>query len=166
MLGWQLVNKAITMFRSVNTASFSIANVNLTVDGDTGNEDYSALDLTNLVPGANIYMGLTVTDTGTSDFRYGMVTTSSGDGVLAKDLRIGVTAVSGGCDQGVYAAGTALSGERQRLDTAAFSGRMLAAGATDHLCFHIQLPLRLPSSLRLKSASATFDFTAVRSLRG
>jgi hypothetical protein len=164
VLGWTAVNKGISLFRSVNSASFSTASLSLTADDATGGEAYSALDLTHLAPGADIYMGLSILNSGGTDFRYAMVTTSSGDGTLDKDLRVGVAAVAGGCDSGAYSAGTKLYNDHQGLDRAQFTGRALASGASDHLCFHVRFPLKLPSSLGLKSASATFDFTAARSL--
>jgi hypothetical protein len=159
-LGWWGVHKGVAMFRSVNTASFTTSAVSLTLDSGTGGERYSALDMSHLAPGADLYVGLSVDNSGSSGMRYGMVTTPSGDGVLAKDLRIGVAAVSGGCDAGAYAAGTRLYGEGQGLAGAVFTGRPLSPGAADHLCFHLKLPVTLPQSLQLESADATFDFTA------
>jgi hypothetical protein len=160
ILGWMGVKKGIALFHSVNSASFTTPSVSLTLDTPTGNEEYSALNLTSLAPGANIYMGLTITNSGSSGFRYGMVTTSSGDETLDKDLRIGVAAVSSGCNPGVYSAGTRLYSDRPGLDRAAFAARSLPSGSNDYLCFHLQLPLKLPGSLAFKSAAATFDFTA------
>ncbi|HLJ99960.1 MAG TPA: hypothetical protein VKU39_08655 [Streptosporangiaceae bacterium] len=160
IVGWQAVRKGVSVFRPVNMASFSSASVGLTLDSPTGNEAYSSLDLTHLLPGADIYMGLDVQDSGSSGVQYGMVTTSSGDGTLDKDLVVGVAVVTAGCDSGVYAAGTILYAEHAGLDRAAFTGRTLGGGVSDHLCFHVRMPLKLPSSLGLKSASATFDFSA------
>lgn len=160
IVGWKLVGKGVSMFRSVNTASFSTTAVGLTLDVPEGNEAYSSLDLTHLLPGADIYLGLDVRDSGSSGVQYGMITTSSGDGTLAKDLVVGVAAVSSGCDSEAYTAGSMLYPDHQGLDRAAFTGRALGSGSSDHLCFHVRLPLTVPGSLNAKSASATFDFSA------
>lgn len=160
IVGWRIVGKGVSLFRSVNTASFSTATISLSLDSSAGSEAYTSLDLTHLLPGADLYLGLTVRDAGGSDLTYGMVTTATGDGTLDKDLVVGVAAVSGPCDAGAYPAGTTLYAEQRGLDSATITGRELASGNSDDLCFHLRLPSS--SAIGMKSASATFDFTAQR----
>ena len=158
------VHLGLAWLHRVNSAAFSPATVGLTIDNQTGADQYTALNLTSVMPGASLYTGLTVANVGSSDFEYSMSTTASGDAKLASSVRISIAAVpAGGCGSSAFASGTALFREARGLPSASISGRLLAAGSSEYLCFHVRLPPGLPSSLQGDSAQATFNFTAQQS---
>lgn len=139
----------------------SPATVGLALNSPDDEEAYSALTLTSVQPGANAYVGVTVANTGSSDFWFAMSSTASGDGGLDSDARIGVAAVpAGGCTSSGYAAGTSLYRDTRGLSAASVRAQPLAAGDSEYLCFHIQLPLAVPKSVQGRSAQDTLDFTA------
>lgn len=158
------VHAGLSWLHRVNSATFSPATVGLTVESQSGSDMYTVLNLTSLYPGASLYVGLTVANMGSGDFTYSMVSTPSGDGKLATDVRIGIAQVmAGSCNSGGFALGDELGGEASGLSNAAVSGRVLHAGTSEYLCFHVRLPAGLPSSLQGDSAQATLDFTAQHS---
>jgi hypothetical protein len=158
------IHAGLGWLHRVNSASFSPAAVSLTVDNGTGSDEYTALNLTSLYPGASLYAGMTVANTGSGDFTYCMVSTASGDARLAADVRISVADVAAGaCNSAGFAAGISLAGESRGLAGPSFSGRVLRAGTSEYLCFHVRLPAGLPSSLQGASAQATLNFTAQQS---
>ena len=161
VVGGYLAYRWVSSFvNRINTASFETPAVSLALN-QTADAGYTALDISNIWPGANIYTGLNVANTGGAGFRYSMVSTPSGDGGLDADLRVSIAAVqNGGCNAAAFAGGMLLERERAGLGSAALAGRPLAAGATDYLCFHIRLPLTLPRRILDRDAQATLNFTA------
>jgi len=158
------IHVGLSWLHRVNSASFSPTAVGLTADNQTGSDQYTALNLTSLYPGASLYVGLTVANLGTGDFTYSMVSTGSGDAKLAADVRIAVADVAAGaCNSSGFATGVSLGGESPGLSGPAFSGRVLRSGTSEYLCFHVRLPAGLPSSLQGASAQATLNFTAQES---
>jgi len=112
-------------------------------------------------PGADDYVGVTVANTGTTDFSFSMSSTPSGDGTLDRDLKIGVAVVpAGGCTSSGYAAGTPLYRDARGLSGATVRAQPLAAGDSEYLCFHVQLPMAVPQSILGRSAQDTLNFTA------
>lgn len=160
VIAWA-VHTVLGLFHRYDSAVFSTGTVDLAVNTQTGEEQITAMSLSGMRPGADVYLGLSVVNTGSTGFRYSMTATPSGDGSLGEDLRIGVAAVpDGGCGSSAYAAGTVLLRDVGGLSRAAFTGRSLASSTTDFLCFHVKLPWGFPVSLQGKSAEATLDFTA------
>jgi hypothetical protein len=160
-ISW-LVHFAWTMFRHLNTVTMSPATVGLALNSPDDETGIASLSLTNMQPGANAYIGLTVANTGSADFWLTMSSTASGDAGLAGDLRVGIAvAPAGACDASGYAAGTVLRRQTQGLANLSIGAQPLAASDSESLCFHIQLPLRLPSSIQGNSAQATLNFTAL-----
>lgn len=158
--GTWVVHKGISMIRSVNTASFTTKTVTLSLSG-AGNETYTALNMSGMQPGANLYVGLTVTNGGSSDFAYNMVTTPSGDGSLTNDLSVGVVSLTGpSCSSSAYSSGVKVYPDQRGLAGAAVTGRPLSGNSSDYLCLHLQLPWAVPKSVTGSSAAATLDFTA------
>jgi hypothetical protein len=156
-----LVHGAKGMFGQGDTVSFSTPTVSLALDSPTGEEAYTALSLSNMVPGGDVYLGLTVTNTGAAGFRYSMSSTASGDGTLAKDLWIGIAVTDGtGCSSSDYSSGVPLMSDKAGLSQAVISGESLAASDSEYLCFHIRLPPGSPASAQAMSAQTTLDFTA------
>lgn len=152
------VHAALGFFHRYSSASFSAGTVDLALSTQ---DQLTDLSLSGMQPGADVYLGLSVVNTGGTGFRYNMIATPSGDGSLDKDLKIGVATVpDSGCGSSAYTAGTALLRDVAGLSSASFTGRSLAASTTDYLCFHVKLPWGFPASLQGKSAQATLDFTA------
>lgn len=155
------VHAVLGLFHRYDSASFSAGTVNLALNTPTGEDQITAMSLSGMQPGADVYVGLAVVNAGGAGFRYSMTTTPSGDGILDKDLMIGVAAVpDSGCGSSAYTGGTMLLRDVTGLWRASFTGRSLAASMTDYLCFHVRLPWGLPNSLQGRSAQATLDFTA------
>lgn len=155
---------AFTSDVDVTSGDFSTASIELEANGQTQSTTFSALGKTDMEPGDEVYAALQITNAGTTDFVYGMTTTASGDSTLAAALTIGVAKVSdsGSCtDASDFSAGTDIvTDSTTGLTNATFSDRSLSAGASEYLCFHVQLPSGASDSLSGKSASAVFDFTA------
>lgn len=155
------VHAVLRFFHRYNSASFSAGAIDLALNTQTGEEQITAMSLTGMQPGADVYLGLSVVNTGSTAFRYSMTATPSGDGDLGDDLKIGVAAVpDSGCGSAAYAGGSAVLRDVAGLSRASFTGRSLAASTTEYLCFHVTLPWGFPSSLQGKSAQATLEFTA------
>jgi hypothetical protein len=144
----------------INTASFETRTVNLALT-QSADERYTALDVSNIWPGANIYTGLDVGNSGDATLRYSMASTPSGDSGLDTDLQVSIAAVQdGSCNAAAFASGMLLEREKGGLASAVIAGRPLAAGATDYLCFHLRLPVSVPRRIVDRDAQATLNFTA------
>lgn len=78
-------------------------------------------------------------------------------------LTIGITRLASGatCDATTYAgAATTLYAETAGLTGATFTGRSLAAGTNEVLCFKVGLPSGAANSLQGTSTTATFALSA------
>jgi hypothetical protein len=160
VIAWA-VHVVLGYYHRYNSAAFSPGTVSLALNSPTGEAEYTALSLTGMMPGADVYVGLTVANEGSTTFKYSMTSTASGDGTLSKDIRIGVAAVAGnGCSSSAYSSGASLLRDTAGLSNASFSGRALPGAASEYLCFHARFPWGLPNSLQGRSAQATFNFTA------
>jgi hypothetical protein len=159
-IAW-VAHVAFGLFRHVNSVALSSATVGLALNRPNGADAYTDLSLSNVQPGADIYVGLTVANTGSSDFRYSMSSTPSGDAKLARGVRIGIAAVSSGdCGSAGYAAGTPVLRDTAGLARASVGERSLPASSSELLCFHLRLPWGLPTSLEGQAAADTLNFTA------
>jgi hypothetical protein len=148
-------------YRHLNTVTVSPATVGLALNSPDDEEAITSVSLANMQPGANAFVGVTVANTGSADFRFTMSSTASGDGGLDKDVRIGVASVpAGGCNSSGFAAGTMLYRQARGLSGASVRAQPLAAGDSEYLCFDIQLPLAVPANVFGRSAQDTLDFTA------
>ena len=155
------VHFVYTWYQRTNSVAVSPATVGLALNSPDGEEAFTALSLTSMQPGADDYVGVTVANTGTADFSFSMSSTPSGDGTLDRDLKIGVAVVpAGGCTSSGYAAGTPLYRDARGLSGATVRAQPLAAGDSEYLCFHVQLPVAVPQSILGRSAQDTLNFTA------
>ena len=155
------VHFVYTWYQRTNSVAVSPATVGLALNSPDGEEAFTALSLTSMQPGADDYVGVTVANTGTADFSFSMSSTPSGDGTLDRDLKIGVAEVpAGGCTSSGYAAGTLLYRDARGLSGATVRAQPLAAGDSEYLCFHVQLPVAVPQSILGRSAQDTLNFTA------
>ncbi len=143
----------------------------------TGSVDLTATPATavvtaaNMAPGDQVTAPLDVANTGTLELRYAMASTTTED-VLAAELdltvKVGVTT----CDDANWTAdGTVLySGVLGSTATSLALGdptqgadagdRVLAAGASEVLCFNVTLPLSASNAAEGQSTTATFTFEA------
>jgi hypothetical protein len=148
-------------YQHLNTVTVSPATVGLALNSPDDEEAITSVSLADMQPGANAFVGVTVANTGGADFWFTMSSTASGDGGLDKDVRVGVAAVpAGSCDASGYASGTLLYREARGLSGASVRAQPLAAGDSEYLCFHLQVPLAVPAGISGRSAQDTLDFTA------
>jgi hypothetical protein len=163
VVGFTAAYSAFTSASQANAGTFSAGTISLTLNNQTGTVAFTDLGMDNMTAGSEVFASLTVGNTGSINFDYSMSTSTSGDSLLADGIRLGIAAVSGGtCDPGSYSGGTTVVAEGP-LPSARISGRGLASGASEHLCFRVRLPSDAPGSLHGKSATATFNFTASQS---
>lgn len=159
-ISW-VVHYAYTLYQTKNSVTVSPATVDLSLNRPDGAEALATLTMTGMRPGADAYVGVTVANTGTSDFWFTMSSTASGDGILGTNLTFGMAVVpSGGCNASGYASGTALYRDARGLSVASVKPQPLAGGDSDYLCFHVQLPPGAAKPGQGSSADDTLNFTA------
>lgn len=144
------------------TTSFSTGSVVIRANDQAGTVAFTSLTTSGMTPGTVRYAPLRITNGGTADFSYAMATAASGSAPLAGALTIGVKLVpSATCTQTEYdASRTTLHAEAAGLGSAAIASRALANGASEFLCFKVQLPSSADNTLQGLTTSATFSFTA------
>ncbi|MBI4492969.1 MAG: hypothetical protein HY690_09270 [Chloroflexi bacterium] len=124
------------------------------------------LTVSNVVPGDSFTAQLTIQNGGNLDLRYAMASDTVGDADLKSALQLTVrTKTANPCSS---LDGSVLYGPGN-LDAAAFGStaqgaqagdRELAAGASEDLCFAVQLPSSASTTLQGKSVTVTFTFAA------
>ena len=144
------------------TSSFSTGSVVIRANDQTGTVAFTSLSMTDMTPGAVRYAPLRVSNGGSADFSYAMATATSGSAPLAAALTIGIKVVaSATCTQTEYdASRTTAYAEAAGLGSAAIAARPLVSGASEFLCFKVQLPSGASNTLQGLTTSATFSFTA------
>ncbi|ARC57535.1 hypothetical protein AS850_10655 [Frondihabitans sp. 762G35] len=154
------------------TGSFSTGTVDLKLNGQDGTIAVTNLSLTNAAPGAVTYALLPVTNNGSINFTYGFTTSSTnGTDTPALNANLNWSVVSLGtnasCTSATFATAagvpaTYISPTATLSAAPAVSGRALAAGATENLCFKVELPSAAPTGVQGKSTVATVSFTATQ----
>lgn len=144
------------------TTSFSTGSVQIRANDQTGTVAFTSLTTSNMIPGTVRYAPLRITNAGTADFNYAMSTAVSGSTVLAGALNVGIKVVpSATCTSTEYnASRTVVYAETVGLASAAIASRPLAAGASEFLCYRVELPSSANNSLQGLTTSATFTFNA------
>jgi hypothetical protein len=134
-----------------------------TVDISTNPAVIAAINA--MMPGDNATRALTVTNGGTGDLRYSMSTAATNALGDQLQLTIKTEDAGGGC---AAFTGTAVVGP-VALDGAAFGSsaqgadagdRVLAAGASEVLCFRVSLALSTGNAYQGATSDATFTFDA------
>ncbi len=130
--------------------------------------DSALISYSGMAPGDVTIQQLTLTNNGTLELRYAM--TTSADNADAKDLRdqlqLTIREKTGNpcsSEDGVvvFAAGNLSAGAFGNPTQGAQAGdRVLAASASEDLCFKVELPLTTPDSFQAASTTATFTFDA------
>jgi hypothetical protein len=144
------------------TSSFSTGSVVIRANDQTGTVAFTSLTTSGMTPGTVRYAPLRISNGGSADFTYAMATATSGSAPLAAALTIGIKVVpSATCTQTEYdASRTTVYAEAAGLGSAAIASRPLAGGASEFLCFKVQLPSNASNTLQGLTTNATFSFTA------
>lgn len=153
------------------TGSFSTGTLVLQLNGVHGGPTaITALSMSNATPGTTIYALLPVNNAGSIPFTYGWTTTSTnGTDATPLNANLNWSAVTLGtnasCTSTTYAAAAAIPASYLSPTTTlsaapAVSGRTLAAGATENLCFQVTLPAAAPAGVQGRTTVATLAFTA------
>ncbi|BDZ51662.1 hypothetical protein GCM10025867_39030 [Frondihabitans sucicola] len=155
------------------TGNFSTGTIDLKLNGQDGTAALTSLSMANATPGTTIYANLPVLNNGTVAFTYGFTTASTnGSDSPALNANLTWSIVSLGtattCNATTFAAAAAVPATNisptATLSAApAITGRALAAGATENLCFQVTLPSSAPTGVQGKSTVATVSFTATSS---
>lgn len=170
---------------AVACGAFTIASLALFTDQEnvannafaTGTVDLVAapatavVTMSNMAPGDQDTAPLTVTNSGSLEFRYSVTSTTTEDTLAAQlvlTVKVGVTT----CDDANWTAdGTTLyTGDLGSTSTLAIFGdatqgaqagdRVLAASANEVLCYNVTLPLSTDNTYEGLSTTATFTFDA------
>lgn len=147
------------------TSTFSTGTIAIEANDQDGTVAFTSLSTSGMTPGDVVYAPLKISNAGSINFEYTMSTATSGSAPLGSALAIGVKVVpSATCDAGAYSAsGTVAAPQVTGLDSAAVAARPLAQGASEHLCFRVELPSGASNALQGLSTNATFTFTATPS---
>jgi len=144
------------------TSSFSTGSVSIEANDQGGTVAFTSLSTSGMTPGTVTYAPLKISNAGSLAFHYAMATATGGSATLAGALTIGIKLVgSSTCDAAAYAASaTTAYAQAAGLGAAAIASRPLASGASEWLCFRVELPASADNSLQGLTANATFSFTA------
>jgi predicted ribosomally synthesized peptide with SipW-like signal peptide len=144
------------------TSTFSTGSVAIEANDQGGTVAFTSLSTSGMTPGTVTYAPLKIANTGSLDFDYAMATATGGSAALAAGLTIGVKVVgSSTCDASAYGGSSTVAyADAAGLGAAAIAARPLASGASEYLCFRVELPASADDSLQGLSTDATFTFTA------
>ncbi|ROQ36742.1 putative ribosomally synthesized peptide with SipW-like signal peptide [Frondihabitans sp. PhB188] len=152
------------------TGTFSTGSLDLKLQGQDGTVAVTSLSMANAVPGTVVYANLPVSNAGTVPFTYGFTvgSTNGADATpLNANLNWGIVSngTSATCNATTYtsAAGvtaTNISPTTTLSAAPAVTGRPLAVGAVENLCFRVELPSSAPTGAQGRSTVATVSFTA------
>jgi hypothetical protein len=105
---------------------------------------------------------LRITNGGSLDFTYVMSTAVTGSAPLAAALTIGIKVVpSATCNSTTYAASSTVAyAEAAGISRAVIASRPLTSGASEFLCYRVELPSSAGNTLQGARTDATFTFPA------
>ena len=154
-----------------SSATFTAGTVDLVAGGDIDDaHDFASLTVPNMKPGDVQYAPLSIDNAGTLDFAYGMSASATDVGGtpagLGAALQLAVRTVStaGDCSAGGWGGGTDVV-SYGALTVASVTGRTLAAGGSEVLCFQVTFPdtgAGADNALQGAATTATFSFTAAQ----
>ena len=144
------------------TTTFTTGSVSIEANDQGGTVAFTSLSTSGITPGTVTYAPLKISNAGTIAFRYTMATATGGSAPLAAALTIGIKVVgSSTCDASAYAGSSTVAyAQSAGLGGATIAARPLAVGASEYLCFRVELPSGADNSLQGLTTSATFTFTA------
>jgi predicted ribosomally synthesized peptide with SipW-like signal peptide len=152
------------------TSTFTAGSVDLLVNAEVDDAyAFTSLESSNLKPGDVIYAPLTIANNGSLGFTYSMSSSSTNaDSKALRDtLKLGAKTVANAaaCDSaGVgYAASITTVMAEGAISSAAIASRSLASGASEVLCFKVELPSTAGDSLQGATTTTTMTFSATQS---
>lgn len=150
---------------AVSGTTFSTGTIDLQVNNLDTVTGYTTMNISTLVPGNSTAGVLTVKNNGTAPFKYYVDATASNADTkgLGAALVVKVTgdATTTGSSPAVTCAGTALANTGTAFAANLISStapRLLAAGATETLCFQATLPSAASQSLSGATTNVGFTF--------
>jgi len=152
------------------SSTFTTGTVDLTVNAEADDAyAFTSLESSSLKPGDVVYAPLTVANVGSLGFTYAMTSSSTNaDSKALRDtLRLGAKKVANAaaCDSaGVgYAASLTTVMAEGAISSAAISSRAVATGASEVLCFKVELPSSAGDALQDATTTTTMTFSASQS---
>ena len=131
--------------------------------------DSAFITFSTMAPGDSVIQQLTIQNNGTLEFRYAMTTSATNADTENLRDQLDLTVRTKTADPCSSEDGAVLFGAAGVLATGAFgnpaqgddvSDRVLAASASENLCFKVDLPLSTPDSFQNALTTATFTFDA------
>ena len=152
------------------TSTFTAGTVDLLISSETDDAyAFTAIEMSNMKPGDVKYAPLTIANNGTLSFAYTEATsaTNADTKALRDQLTLGakIVANTAACDTaGVgYAASVTTVTASGALSAAAISSRTLAAGASEVICYKVELPSGAGDEYQAATTTATMTFSATQS---
>jgi len=157
---------SLAQFTSTDSSTWSFTTGTINIDSSPS----VITAVTGMMPGGTAADSLTITNLGNATLRYAMTTvaTNALGGQLVVTVRgVDVDTVGCGSFDGTLIAGpTALNGASFGSPTqgAQAGDRVLAGGASELLCFQVNLPLSTGNTFQGATSLATFTFDAEQTL--
>ena len=153
---------------ATSASTFSSGTVNLELADDTTDAySFTSLSTSNMKPGDVKYASLKVENAGSIASSYTM-TSAESETALSGELQLGAVVGAATCDAAGYAAATDTTAgglltnqviANGDLAAAAISSaRSLAAGASETLCFKVELPSGTGNTFQGLTTTSTFTF--------
>ena len=145
-------------------ATFSSGTIDLIVGGAANDAfDFSAMGVTNMVPGSTEAQTITVNNNGSATFKYTVTSAATnGDTKALRDAltwRI-TTGTASGADLSRVCSGTLVISGTGINGSLISTGRQVLTTATETLCFEVTLPTNALTALQGATTTAILTFTA------
>jgi len=156
---------------ATSASTFTAGTVDLVANSEVDDSyAFTTLQSSNLKPTDVIYAPLTIANAGTLAYTYVMTSSSTNADTLAlrDTLTLGAKLVANAaaCDSagvGYAASVTTVMAEVAIASAAIAVPRGLAAGASEVLCFRVELPSAAGNALQASTTTTTMTFTATQS---
>ena len=148
----------------VSGVTISTGTLDLKINSADSLPSYTALNVSNMVPGNSSAAVLTVRNAGTAALTYYADSTASGTLGSAFTVKVTADTATGGSGASKTCPGTALTNSGSsfgnNLIGSSANPRGLAASASESLCVQVTLPNGAASSLQGSSSNITLTFNA------
>ncbi|HEY9267184.1 MAG TPA: TasA family protein, partial [Mycobacterium sp.] len=148
----------------VSGVTISTGTLDLKINSADSLPSYTALNVSNMVPGNSSAAVLTVRNAGTAALTYYADSTASGTLGSAFTVKVTADTATGGSGASKTCPGTALTNSGSsfgnNLIGSSANPRSLAASASESLCVQVTLPNGAASSLQGSSSNITLTFNA------
>jgi len=148
----------------VSGITFTAGTLDLELQDDADDSvTFTALNISNMIPGQSVAGVLKVENAGNVGFTY-TATTSVSNSTLAGALDVKVTNGSvSGTSPSATCSGSQLSGTGTKLNqNLVTTSRSLAASASENLCIQVSMPSGASSSLQGATTTVSYTFTATQ----